>query len=282
MVSILNNLLSAMPYKSNESDESKRHHIPSQQYKLSNWSDYNKALKNRGRIDVWISDDVESWWTHDDRAFDGTGSTKHYTDRAILTCHEIRSVFKQALRQTEGFINSLFDAFGVALKCPDYSLLSKRLSELDIKTPRYKKAAQMSDDTVAIAFDSTGLKRYGRDEWHQEKHKVDSKRSWRKMHLGVGDDHLIYSAVLTDKNTMDDSVVEALCDQIEVKVSQTSGDMMYDENHVYETIETHFQEADIAIPPKDNLIYDERHHPKRCSNMIERTAKGALPWQKNH
>ena len=268
-----------MPYKFNQP---KRHHIPSQKYKLSNWSNYNQSLKNRGRIDVWIGDDIESWWTHSDRVFDGTGSTKHYTDQAILTCHEIRSVFKLPLRQVEGFINSLFDHFCLPLKCPDYSLLCKRLSKLNIKTPRYKKSARQTGNTTAIAFDSTGLKQYGRDEWHQEKHKVASKRSWRKMHLGVGDDHFIYSAVLTDKDTMDDAIVEDLCDQIEVDVSQVSGDMMYDENHVYETIEKHFSEADIAIPPKDNLIYDERHHPKRRSNMIERTARGALSWQKNH
>jgi len=267
-----------MPYKSNES---KRHHISPQRYKLSNWSDYNQALKNRGSIDLWIADDIESWWTHEDRLFDGTGSTKHYTDQAILTCHEIRSVFKLPLRQTEGFINSLFDHFGLSLKCPDYSLLCKRLNELNIKTPRYKNSLPQ-EGTVAIAFDSTGLKRYGRDEWYQEKHKVLSKRSWRKMHLGVGDNHIIHAAHLTDKDAMDDGVMEELCDQIDVNVSQTSADMMYDENHVYETIEAHFPEADIAIPPKDKLIYDERHHPKRRSNMLEKTAKGTISWQKNH
>ncbi len=85
MTSITHTLSPVMPYKFNEF---KRHHIPSQKYKLSNWSDYNQPLKNRGRIDVWISDDVESWWTHNDRVFDGTGSTKHYTDKAILICHD--------------------------------------------------------------------------------------------------------------------------------------------------------------------------------------------------
>ena len=146
-------------------------------------------------------------------------------------------------------------------------VVAKEPHPLNIKTPRYKNSIPKEEVTVAIAFDSTGLKRYGRDEWHQEKHKVSSKRSWRKMHLGVGDNHIIHAAHLTDKDTMDDGVMKELCDQIDVNVSQTSADMMYDENHVYETIEAHFPEADIAIPPKDKLIYDERHHPKVCANL---------------
>ncbi len=81
---------------------------------------------------------------------------------------------------------------------------------------------------------------------------------------------------------MDDAVIENLCEQIEVDVFMVSGDMAYDQNKVYEAIDKHFPEADIAIPPKDNLIYDERHHPKRCANMLEKTAKGTLSWQKNH
>ena len=44
-----------MPYKASLT---KRHHIKKHTYRQSNYSDYNNALKNRGRIDVWILDDV--------------------------------------------------------------------------------------------------------------------------------------------------------------------------------------------------------------------------------
>ena len=134
-----------MPYKFSQS---KRHHIPKQKHKLNNWSDYNSALKQRGRIDLWIDDDIESWWTHSDRIYDGTGSSHHYTDQAILVCHEFRSIFRLPLRQTEGFIQSLFEQIGLDLKCPDFSVLSKRLSELDIKAPRYKKTDAPSSNAV--------------------------------------------------------------------------------------------------------------------------------------
>lgn len=111
--------------------------IKKQKYKVSNWSDYNKALKNRGDIEIWLSQNLINHWYYDERIYDGTGSSQHYTDEAILACHELRQVYKLALRQTEGFINSLFRLMKLSITCPDYSTLSKRLKQLNIKSPRY-------------------------------------------------------------------------------------------------------------------------------------------------
>ena len=71
--------------------------------------------------------------------------------------------------------------------------------------------------------------------------------------------------------------------QIDVAVGEVSADRAYDENHVYETQEQHFPEADIVIPPKDNLLYDvEKKHAKRCRAMLEIAAKGQMGWQAAH
>ena len=50
------------------------------------------------------------------------------------------------------------------LQCPDYTLLSKRLSQLGFDTPKFKRDEGIDKDIVAIAIDSTGLKRFGKDE----------------------------------------------------------------------------------------------------------------------
>jgi len=34
-----------------------------------------------------------------------------------------------------------------------------------------------------------GLKVCGRNEWHQEKHDVAARRTWRKLHLAVDENH---------------------------------------------------------------------------------------------
>ncbi|WP_017052520.1 transposase, partial [Vibrio genomosp. F6] len=161
-----------MPYKHNDS---KRH-----TYRLTNHSDYNQALKNRGRIDAWLSDDILNNWQNEERTHDGTGSTVKYPDSTIEACHYLRMVFKLPLRQAQGFIENLLEMLGLKhLQCPDYTLQSKRLSQLEFSTPRFKKCDKPDTNIVAIAIDSTGLKRFGKDEWHQEKHKVNAKRSWR-------------------------------------------------------------------------------------------------------
>ncbi len=136
--------------------------LPKQKYKVSNWSEYNNALRARGDITVWLSEDIAEKWYEPDRVYDGTGTPKLFTDFAILTCHEIRQVYRLPLRQCEGFINSLFKALGVSLVCPDYTTLSKRLKALKISSPKYKKYDRADESVHAIAIDSTGLKRFGR------------------------------------------------------------------------------------------------------------------------
>ncbi len=87
---------------------------------------HKMALRNRGDIEVWLSDEAIEQWYEKDRVYDGTGSPKKFSDFAIITCHEIRQVFRLPLRQCQGFINSLFRLKNISLACPDYSCLSKR------------------------------------------------------------------------------------------------------------------------------------------------------------
>ncbi|MCY9855703.1 transposase [Vibrio mediterranei] len=90
-------------------------------------------------------------------------------------------ILRLALRQTQGYIDSLFDIVDFPLTCPSYSQLSRRLQDLNIKTQLYQKQHNTqieNNDLVALTIDSTGLKRFGRDEWHREKHKVSRKCSW--------------------------------------------------------------------------------------------------------
>ena len=36
--------------------------VPKQKYKISNWSDYNEALRQRGNIDIWMSEEMMDVW----------------------------------------------------------------------------------------------------------------------------------------------------------------------------------------------------------------------------
>jgi len=171
-----------MPYKHNES---KRHNFEKQQYKIENWDEYNESLCQRGDITIWFSQDALDEWRP--AAIPGKrGRPKEYSDLAIECCLMLRQVYHLPLRQTEGFTRSLIKLMGLDIKAPDYSCISKRSISLELQ-----KLVDTIKPGSHFIVDSTGLKVYGRDEWHQEKHNVKGNRTWQRLHLGIDENHNI-------------------------------------------------------------------------------------------
>ena len=169
----------------------------------------------------------------------------------------------------------------IPISWPDYSVLSKRLGVLNIKTPRYKKSDKPNNTIHAIAIDSTGLKRFGRGEWHQEKYELSSKASWRKLHLAINQDHYIEACTLTDRFSHDDSQVNSLLNQIDTPIDHFSADGAYDETPIYDAVIEHSPNADVVIPPRANAIESEQLAPLRNRNIIEIKTHGRMNWQKD-
>ena len=76
-----------MPHKHNLS---KRHHFKKHTYQQTNYANYNQSLRDRGRIDIWLSDDVLEEWQNEQRIYDGTGSSPKYPDSTIMAGHFLR------------------------------------------------------------------------------------------------------------------------------------------------------------------------------------------------
>jgi hypothetical protein len=264
----------------NKYPEKKGWFVPKQKYKVNNWAAYNQALRNRGGIEFWMSDEAIEQWEEPTQINNGTGSPKKFSNLSIMICHEIRQVYKLALRQCEGFINSIFKLMKLPITCPDYSSLSKRLSKLKIKSPRYKNSENDNAAAAAIAIDSSGLRRFGHDEWHQEKHKIAAKRSWRKLHIAVDTKHIIHACELTDRFVSDENVVGDLSKQIDIDISQITADGAYDNSSVYEMLSSKFPNVDIIIPPSSDAIYNIQSHKQRNRNLQEIKTFGRMNWQK--
>ena len=148
-----------MPFKFHAS---RRHKTPKARDAVTNWPVYEAALRQRGDIRIWISDDAEAHWT-----VPGKRAPKGYavyTDLAIETVLTLRLVFHQPLRQTEGLIGSIFDLMGLDLSVPDHSTLSRRGRGLE----RLRRAPS-TKDSLDLVVDSTGLKVYGPGEWQRER-----------------------------------------------------------------------------------------------------------------
>jgi hypothetical protein len=81
------------------------------------------------------------------------GRPKLYSDLAIETVLTLRLLFKLPLRQTEGFLKSIFRLINVGINVPDHTTLSRRNSTLKFKLKRISTPSGRID----LVIDSTSL-----------------------------------------------------------------------------------------------------------------------------
>src|SRR6186713_3671083 len=103
-----------MPHKYNAD---RRHHIARPKRRMTNWSEYNEALRQRGSLTVWFTDEAIAAWNAAPRTT--PGGQAHYSDLAITTALTLRAVFHLPLRQTEGLIGSVLQLLGLDLPVPE-------------------------------------------------------------------------------------------------------------------------------------------------------------------
>jgi Transposase DDE domain len=165
---------------------------------------------NVGGLTVWLSDKAIAAWRAALRIT--RGGQAWYSPLAILTALMLRTVFHLALRQTEGVIGSIIGLLGVTLAVPDHSTLSRRAETLEV--PQRRSSTSSGAEPLHLLVDSTGLKRCGAGEWLLEKQGTKTRRSWRKLHLGMdADTGEIVAAARTTNDIDDASQVGALLDQ---------------------------------------------------------------------
>src|SRR5919205_1040826 len=154
-----------VPFKLNQD---RRHHIPRQRRKVTNWPAYDVSLRQRGSLTVWFTEEAIDAWAAEPRTT--RGGQPWYSALAILTALTLRAVFRLAYRQTEGLIGSIIRLLGLDLAVPDHTTLSRRAESLEVPRPRSDSDAK----PVHLLVDSTGLKLCGPGEWLIEKHGMST------------------------------------------------------------------------------------------------------------
>src|SRR4051794_13759685 len=168
--------MSAVPF---EADAARRHRIPRQRHRVTNWADYDAALRQRGSLTVWFTDEAVAAWRAEPRTT--RGGQPWYSPLAILTALTLGAVSRLGLRQTEGLIGSTPRLLGLELAVPDHTTSSRRAGTLEV--PRSRSG---SGGPLHLLVDSTGLKLGGPGEWLGEKHGTKTRRARRKPPPGGG------------------------------------------------------------------------------------------------
>jgi hypothetical protein len=270
-----NRKLLAVPFKHHAEH---RHHIPKPRYRVTNWPAYNAALRRRGSLTVWFTDEAIAAWRAEPRTT--PGGQPHYSALAIMTALTMRTVFGLALRQTEGLIGSVIDLLGLALAVPDYSTLSRRSKTLDVPPRR-----QLATGPLHLLVDSTGLKLGGAGEWLVEKHGRSRRRSWRKLHIGIdAESGEIVAIELTRKEIDDGARTGTLLDQITDPIASFTADGAYDQDRVYEAVAERHSGARIIVPPRSTAVPGPSAAiaPTQRDRHIQGIAEhGRMGWQKS-
>src|SRR3954465_16017880 len=179
-----------VPFKLNQN---RRHHIPRQRHKVTNWPDYEASLRQRGSLTVWLTEEAIAAWAAEPRPT--RGGQPWYSPLAILTALTVRAVFRLAFRQTEGLIGSIIGLLGLTLRVPDHTTLSRRAATLEVPQPQRQPGPHA--EALHLLVDSTGLKLCAAGECLVEEHGTKPRRSWRKLYLGVdGDSGQIMASAL--------------------------------------------------------------------------------------
>jgi hypothetical protein len=265
----------SVPFKLNQD---RRHHIPRQKHKVTNWREYDASLRQRGSLTVWFTDEAVQAWQAEPRTT--RGGQPDYSPLAILTALTLRAVFRLPFRQTEGLIGSVIGLLGLDLAVPDHTTLCRRAETLEVPRPRPRS----DGEPVHLLVDSTGLKLCGAGEWLLEKHGTKTRRSWRKLHIGMdAETGQIVAAALTTNDVDDGAQVGPLLDQVTTSVASFTADGAYDQEGVAAAVAARHPEALVIVPPRSTAVPSETAEsaPTQRDRHLQCIAEhGRAAWQK--
>ena len=225
------------------------------QYKITNWEKYNRSLINRGNIFLYFTQAAIRQWHNG--AADTGGRPREYSKAAIETFLVLRTLLHLPLRQTQGFVEGLLEQLGLAITCPNYTLVCRRANELELKIKRLLN----SEEAVHVLVDSSGLKIYGEGEWKMRTHGKSKRRTWRKIHIAVDrDKKTIAACEITAATVGDTSGAKRLIEQTSAMESFTA-DGAYDASEIRTSVKE--RGATPIIPPDENAVISEDNHRER-------------------
>jgi len=121
-------------------------------------------------------------------------------------------------------------------------------------------------------------------EWLQEKHGTKTRRSWRKLHIGLdAESGRIVAASLTAKEVDDGAEVGSLLNQITGAVASFTGDGGYDQDRVYAGVAERHPEAAVIVPPRATAVPSNTvaTAPTQRDRHLKYIAEhGRMAWQR--
>lgn len=205
---------------------------------MRNWSEYNKKLVNRSRIDLYFSEEVLLNWYNKDKSC--RYRPRKYSNIAIKSCILIKSLFRLTYRGTEGMLRGLIKASKIAgIEVPSYSQINRRQGDCEIESI-HERIQDSKNKPLIVALDSTGMSIFTPGQWHERKHGA-KKSKWLKLHAAVDvETGQVLDYQVTDSNYSDSKAAVRMLTSSDglsrLNIKEMLGDGAYDDRELYELL----------------------------------------------
>ena len=221
-----------------------------------------------------IAEDFGAHWYEESKDTKKRGHPNKYSDTAIEQFITMRCLFGLRLRQTEGFINYIFEISGLNIKSPDYTTVSKRGKKLGLSMELPEDVEKFDH----VAMDSTGIQTHTGNEWLENKHgKQYKRRTWKKLHIVVDDQGRILANSTTEHTSDDRSQIAELLKNIKTK--EFLGDPGYDGENVYQLLKSKGTKPTIRPPNSSQKIEFTGIKTTREEAVDYQQTKGYQAWR---
>lgn len=112
------------------------------QYRIRNWTHYNKALVRRGSLTLWFDEEAIDFWLNHDKS-GRRGRPRTYADACVLCMLTVKAVYQLPQRATQGLVGSLLQLLKLDVPVPHHTIMSKRAAKLEVTLPRQAKSAAL-------------------------------------------------------------------------------------------------------------------------------------------
>lgn len=244
-------------------------------YHVRNWPQYERALVDRGRMTLWIHEQVLRQWCAP-KVKGQRGAPRLYSDLLILCLWALKARYHLTNRGVEGFMKSILWALGVYRPVPDHTTVSRRGRHLPVTLTRPTPMKP-----IQVLIDSTGIKILGASTWREwQRYVPGGPRDFRKLHIALdAATQEIVAVEVTDKYDHDKDQVAALLAQVVDPIQRVTADGNYDFDSSREAIRAYG--AQDLIPPRANAVIQPnspRPERDRAIQLIE-TLGSKAAWK---
>lgn len=224
------------------------------QYKVVNWTEYNKSLKKRGELSLYFPrGDLKSQFINEAPYGHGiAGRQATYNRPYIELVYMFYRLFGWGIRQMTGYFEDLWRTKKLDIPVPSFGHLSDLFYAIPLRVRQFcdKLAKRIEQgESITLIFDSTGL-RFGKaSHWYQTKYgKPCNQTPWRKLHLSVDPQMNVHGVEITDTEISDIEMMDELIpEEIAMLLEKVVADGGY---YSKEVVEELYNKGIIpAIPP---------------------------------